>query len=156
YRMPVRPIYKSYPIYAPGKEPRGYFERLKQLEPEIVFDPAKLKTKADWVKAGELAFDGPATYDSPLNLLVRNPAWYAKVRVALTKDGIMPYARYVIRKKGTVEVGTFSCGMCHTRVMADGAVVKGAQGNFPGDRSFAYLMRTGQPEQQLELQRGLI
>src|SRR5215510_15455492 len=57
YRMPVRPIYKSYPIYAPGKEPRGYFERLKQLEPEIVFDPARLKTEADWIKAGEVVFD---------------------------------------------------------------------------------------------------
>src|SRR5215510_6459669 len=63
YRMPVRPIYKSYPIYAPGREPRGYFERLKQLEPEIMFDPAKLKTETDWIKAGELAFDAPIGYD---------------------------------------------------------------------------------------------
>ncbi len=59
YRMPVRPIYKSYPIYAPGKEPPGYFDKLKQLEPEIAFDPATLKTEADWIKAGELAFDAP-------------------------------------------------------------------------------------------------
>src|SRR5262245_2572454 len=49
YRMAVRPIYKSYPVYAPGKEPPGYIERLKQQEPEIVFDPAKLKTEADWI-----------------------------------------------------------------------------------------------------------
>src|SRR5215470_6242257 len=42
YRMPVRPIYKSYPIYAPGKEPLGYMDWLKQQEPEIAFDPAKL------------------------------------------------------------------------------------------------------------------
>ena len=158
YRMPVRPIYKSYPIYAPGKEPRGYFERLKQLEPEIVFDPAKLKTEADWIKAGELVFDAPGGYDSDLNLEVRNPAWYEKVRAPLTKDGVMPYRRYVIRKKGTVEVGSFSCAMCHTRVMADGSVVKGAQGNFPADRGFAFLTRTGpQPAQErLEIQRGFI
>jgi len=158
YRMLVRPIYKSYPIYAPGKEPRGYFERLKQLEPEVVFDPAKLKTEADWIKAGELAFDASTGYDSDLNLEVRNPAWYEKVRVPLTKDGVMPYRRYVIRKKGTVEVGSFGCAMCHTRVMADGSVVKGAQGNFPADRTFAFLMSTGpQPAQErLELQRGFI
>jgi hypothetical protein len=24
YRIPVRPIYKSYPVYAPGHEPPGY------------------------------------------------------------------------------------------------------------------------------------
>ena len=49
YRMPVRPIYKSYPIYAPSKEPAGYFDRLKELEPEIAFDPTTLKTEADWI-----------------------------------------------------------------------------------------------------------
>lgn len=30
YRIPVRPIYQSYPIYHPDKEPRGYRERLRQ------------------------------------------------------------------------------------------------------------------------------
>src|SRR5262245_51453231 len=86
YRMPVRPIYKSYPIYAPGKEPRGYFERLKQLEPEIAFDPSKLKTEADWIKAGELVFEAPIGYDSdpasfPALSDVRNPAWYQRAGV---------------------------------------------------------------------------
>src|SRR5262245_9890496 len=86
YRMPVRPIYKSYPIYAPGREPRGYFERLKQLEPEIMFDPAKLKTEADWIKAGELVFEAPIGYDSdpasfPALSDVRNPAWYQRAGV---------------------------------------------------------------------------
>src|SRR5262245_30685825 len=32
YRIPVRPIYKSYPVYTPGKEPAGYEEWLKQQE----------------------------------------------------------------------------------------------------------------------------
>src|SRR6516162_5668237 len=26
YRIPVRPIYKSYPVYAPGHEPPNYIE----------------------------------------------------------------------------------------------------------------------------------
>src|SRR5687768_2516040 len=38
YRISVRPIYKSYPIYAPGKEPPRYMEYLAQQEPELVFD----------------------------------------------------------------------------------------------------------------------
>src|SRR5262245_7868026 len=33
YRIPVRPIYKTYPVYHPSKEPAGYFERLARLEP---------------------------------------------------------------------------------------------------------------------------
>ena len=78
YRMPVRPVYRSYPVSAPGKEPRGYLERLSRQEPQIVLDAAKLNTEADWIKAGELAFEAPIAYDNdPLVIVqvkdVRNP-----------------------------------------------------------------------------------
>ncbi|MEK6284788.1 MAG: hypothetical protein AABO57_03525 [Acidobacteriota bacterium] len=59
YRIPVRPIYKSYPVYAPDKEPPEYIEGLGKLEPEIIFDASKLRTEQDWIKAGELVFDAP-------------------------------------------------------------------------------------------------
>src|SRR5262245_15187789 len=52
YGIPVRPIYKNYPIYIPQKEPAGYIAWLKQQKPEIAFEAGKLKTKEDWVKAG--------------------------------------------------------------------------------------------------------
>jgi hypothetical protein len=32
--------------------------------------------------------------------------------------------------------------MCQSRVMPDGSVIKGAQGNFPDDRAFGYETRT--------------
>jgi hypothetical protein len=132
YRIRERQVYKTYPIYAPGKEPAGYFEWLKQQEPEVVFDPAKLKTEADWIAAGELVFENtdfglPVTADSP----VRNPAYYEKLGIRLTKDGVNPYQRYVIREKGKVELRIFACADCHTRVLDDGTIVKGAQSNFP-------------------------
>jgi hypothetical protein len=38
YRIPMRTIYKNYPVYAPGKESAGYLEWLKQQEPESAFD----------------------------------------------------------------------------------------------------------------------
>src|SRR5580698_10851379 len=40
YRIPERVIYKSYPVYAPGREPSGYMDRLKTVEPEVAFDPS--------------------------------------------------------------------------------------------------------------------
>src|SRR5690349_17442670 len=40
YRIPVTLIYKSYPVYAPGRAPAGYMEKLKRLRPELAFDPA--------------------------------------------------------------------------------------------------------------------
>ena len=137
YSIPVRPIYKSYPVYAVGKEPPGYEEWLKQQEPETVFDNSlTLKTEADWIKAGELAFDAPLLYDRLVTAAnVRDPVWHEKVGAPIAKDGTLPYFRYVVREKGKVEVGTISCGMCHTRVMPDGTVVKGAQGNFPFERA---------------------
>lgn len=138
YRMPVRSIYKNYPIYAPGKAPPGYMDWLKQQEPEIVFDAAKLKTEADWVRAGELVFDAPIRYQTLSISPLDDPAYYEKTGMLVTKDGTLPYQRYVIRKKGLVEVGGGSCAIWHTRVMPDGLVVKGAQGNFPSTRSEAF------------------
>ena len=132
YRIPVRPIYKSYPIYAPGKEPAGYMERLAALEPEIVRDPS-----------GQQVFEAPIGYGATFKLSqVRDAAWYQRNQIPVTKDGVMPFSRYVvIRKKGVVEVGSGSCLMCHARVMPDGSFVKGAQGNFPVDRTIGYNLR---------------
>ena len=160
YRIPRRLIYKSYAVYAPGHEPPGYFEWLEQQEPQVVWGvdydgqshAPPLQTEADWIRAGELVFDAPIAYDtdpwgssvaSVAN--VRDPAWYAALHAPLDRDGVLPFARYVIRKRGVVELGQQSCGMCHTRVLPDGTVVKGAQGNFPFDRSAA--------ERLLELER---
>ena len=38
YRIPARPIYKSYPVYAPGHEAPGYLEWLNRQEPVVVWD----------------------------------------------------------------------------------------------------------------------
>jgi cytochrome c553 len=155
YRTPWRAIYKSYPVYAPGHEPPGYFDWLKQQEPEVLWGidseghshkPA-LATEADWTKIGEMVFDAPIAYDSAAwgtavasVADVRDPAWYASTGAPVGADGILPFARFVIRKRGVVELGQQSCGMCHTRVMPDGSVVKGAQGNFPFERAAAYRL----------------
>src|SRR5712691_8902993 len=113
YRMPVRPIYKSYPIYAPGKEPPGYMDWLKQQEPEIAFDSNKLKTESDWIRAGELVFDAPRAYQPLSNSPLRDSEFYKMTKVPLAKDGIIAFRRYVIRKKGVVEIGSNACADCH-------------------------------------------
>jgi hypothetical protein len=146
YRMLVRPVYASYPVYAPGHEPPGYLDSLRRLSPRIVFDSSTLRTEADWLRAGELVFEAPIAFDGdPLEVvrvdLVRDSLWYRRAGVPVTRDGIMPFARYVIRKQGVVEVGSLACAMCHTRVLPDGTVLKGAQGNFPFDRALAYRLR---------------
>ena len=144
YRMKARTIYRSYPIYHPAKEPPGYWEWLQKQEPEIIFDASRLRTKEDWIKAGELVFDAPTNIGLPILLIeeARTPEWYEATRMPLTPAGIMPFYRYAIRTKGKVEMGTNSCGTCHTRLLPDGSLLKGAQGNFPFDRTTAFRTRT--------------
>jgi hypothetical protein len=157
YRIPVRAIYKTYPVYAPGREPEGYADWLKQLEPEIVWDDAghkpSLLTESDWIAAGEAIFDAPIYYTNHRVVAVadvRNPEWYRTTGAPVARDSTLPYVRYVIRKKGTVDLGNFACGFCHSRVMPDGSVIKGAQGNFPFEKSKAWSFRpsSATPEQR--------
>ena len=152
YRIPVRPIYKSYPVYAPGKEPPGYEEWLKQQEPETVFDASKLKTEADWIRAGEVVFDAPIFYDALVKASdVKDPLWHKYTGALAAKDGALPYFRYVVREKGKVELGTISCAMCHTRVTPDGTVIKGAQGNFPLERAGVYIVKRNFTPERLRI-----
>jgi hypothetical protein len=153
YKIPVRPIYKSYPIYAPGHEPAGYIDWLKRQKPVIVWDDAThrppLRTEADWIKAGEIVFDSPLFSGGlfggfPLqDLYVRETEFYGKTGTPVARDGTVPFFRYMVVKWGEIGVGILACAMCHTRVMPDGSILKGAQGNFPFDRVFAYNYRYG-------------
>ena len=120
---------KTYPVYAPGKEPANYIEWLKSREPEPLVDVSKLKTQADWIAAGKEVFYGrelPRFSGSEDNLaLIRDPKIVAAYRLQTTKDGVLLGLRYVVRQKGKVELGTDTCAMCHTRVQADGSVIEG-------------------------------
>ncbi len=144
YQIPTRPIFRSYRVYAPGKEPTGYFESLLQREPEqIQIEASEVRNDGDWIKFGEIVFQAPISYDCCVvkSEDVRSPDWYERTGAPVAGDGTLPYVTYVIRLRGKVELGTFSCAFCHTRVMMDGSVIRGAQGNLPFDRIWAYWMR---------------
>jgi hypothetical protein len=86
YRIPVRSIYRGYPVYAPGQEPPGYFEALTQRKPEVIWDDGagirpRLETKADWISAGEAVFEAAIFYDVVTTAAqVRTTDWHAQVR----------------------------------------------------------------------------
>lgn len=140
--LQVRTIYKTYPIYHPDSEPAGYFASLLKKDPESVFNPVKLRSKQDWIDAGKQVFESavdPTPVDRPFTD-VRNRAWYAETEMPLAKGGVLPFYRYVIRERGKVEVTMDSCATCHTRVLPDGTMVPGAQGNIAFGRLFAYQL----------------
>lgn len=160
YQLPTRVIYRSYPVYHPDREPAGYQDWLKQQEPAVAFDASALRTREDWLKAGELVFQAPISFGPVFfgAADVGNREFYKNTGMPVANDGTIPFARWVIRKKGEVELGSMGCNTCHTRVMPDGTVVPGAQGNNPGDRQGALMLRTAArmapPEKLLERVRG--
>jgi hypothetical protein len=157
YAMPARAIYRSYPVYHPDREPAGYLDRLRAESPQIVFEPSGPPKALDWAAAGEIVFDAPNGLEPVTpGSKVRDRDWYATAAVPLAADGSVPFFRYVVREKGKVELTSGSCAECHTRVMADGSVLKGAQGNFPFERAGAYLFRKyGGLERARSTLRGL-
>jgi hypothetical protein len=146
YALEVMPIYRGYPIYAPGKEPAGYLESLKQKEPEIIFDPAKLRTEQDWIQAGGIVFRAPRLYVREVSIPLPESfalaiGAIASLQTPATGDGILPFFQYVVRKKGVVELGIAACANCHTRVLPDGTAWEGAQGNFPWAHRDALVLK---------------
>src|SRR5258707_4308322 len=81
YRVPVRPVYKTYPVYAPGREPVHYLEWLREQEPQVTFEPARLRSEDDWIRAAELVFDAPFGFDFVITMAdVRSAAWFEHVQ----------------------------------------------------------------------------
>ncbi len=97
YRIPVTAIPKTYPVYAPDREPPGYLEWLKQQEPQSAVDFQNLKTKDEWIRAGEIVFNSPfrvAEGVSAENLRqFSGGALYPRA----ARDGTYPYVRYWVR-----------------------------------------------------------
>ena len=163
YQMPVRPIYKSYAIYAPGKEPAGYFDELTQREPEIVFDPATLKTEADWIKAGELAFDAPIAYDADPIALASDAVWRAE-------PGVVPEGRCAAHQRWGDALCTLrdqeegnrrsrQPRVCDVPHAGDGrwfSHQRGAGQLSIRSRNCVQPRAASQPQQQLEVERGII
>ncbi len=120
---------KTYPVYTPEKEPKGYIEWLQSRDPEPMVDVSKLHTRADWIAAGREVFysrELPRYSGSEDNLkLIRDPRVLEAYKLQTTKDGVLLGLRYLVREKGKVELGTDTCAMCHVRVQPDGTVIEG-------------------------------
>ena len=142
YRIPERVLYRTYPVYHPDREPEGYQEWLAAREPEVAFNAQKLQSEADWIAAGELVFTAPTSFGPVFfgEREVRDSKFFEQTGMPVAADGTIPFARWVVREKGKVELGSMGCNTCHTRVMKDGTVVPGAQGNNPGDLQGAKML----------------
>ena len=71
---------RTYPVYVPDREPRGYWEMLQRVGPKPLIEPDGRWTEADWITAGGRVFD------DHLALRTRDPKWIAAARSAATFD----------------------------------------------------------------------
>ena len=98
----------------------------------------KLQTKEDWIKAGEMVFNAPVLFGPQTFDAAAHRGFAAKTGDLFDKDGVSPFSVYVVRDRGKLETGEVACAECHRRLMPDGSVINGAQGNRPVEQ-IAYL-----------------
>jgi hypothetical protein len=118
---------RTYPVYAVGREPEGYWKKLHEVGPQPLIEPERLKTEADWVEAGRRVFE-EADF---IQLRTLDPKFIAEVRgpsqtpARIFPDGSLSGMRWVPTKQGVALTFT-NCSFCHTRYMADGTRIVGA------------------------------
>lgn len=154
YAIPARKIYRTYPIYFPGRGPEGHLEDLSAREPEIVmgpgddFEPYANWSDEQWIEAGKEVYRTPLrTFPFPPPMLAMAVERSEELRLPAIADGRIPFMRVTIHARGEIRAGGLSCAECHTRVMPDGSTIDGAQGNYPFDRNFSVALARLSPEQ---------
>ncbi len=149
YALPVDNL-RSYPVYHPAREPAGYREGLLRQGPQPLIEPEKLKTMADWVEAGRIVFESletpqSRTSDPAVIAHFTNAAEVDKYRDAghdvMDANGVLLDYRWVVDRQGKLNLSFSSCSGCHTRLMPDGSLLRGAPCNFDlGDSPAAASM----------------
>ncbi len=123
YAVPADNL-KTYPVYRPDREPPGYWEWLQKQKPEPLVDGSKIRTRVDWIKAGETAFrflDKPdgRTSDPTIIQAFRDISNYRGVWT--DPDGTVIAARSAVTESG-VKLSTTACMPCHAKLLTDGNI----------------------------------
>jgi hypothetical protein len=152
---------RSYPVYMPGREPDGYWEMLQHIGPKPLIEPEILKTKADWIHAGQRVFDEASTlpltiFDRQVTAKLRSREFLEEQRAAPLPDGTLGTLRWVPTKQG-VALSTLLCGGCHIWFRSDGVRIPGASARTEASRMHPFKavgVRSDFLEAQNRVMRG--
>ena len=144
YSIPAGEWVRTYPVYFPGREPAGYWERLQKTKPEPLIGPGA-RTEAEWIAAGKRAFEemdvpGFRTNNAKFLATIRSAEAFSKLGGHAQKDGTVLGWRWVPTSSG-LTLSIQECSGCHSRVMPDGSILNGAQGNDAGDDFFFEVLQ---------------
>jgi hypothetical protein len=134
YAAPVDNV-RTYPVYAPDREPKGYRDWMRKQGCQPLIEPEKLKTERDWIEAGRRVFEGldfpvTRTEDPRIFKYLDDVEAVKKGGDMVTRDGIIPSIRWLVDRDGKLKLSLADCSGCHSRVLPDGKLVLGAQGNL--------------------------
>lgn len=124
YALPIDNV-RTYPVYARGRGPQGYWETLQRVGPKPMLEPRELHSSRDWLDAGRILFNEL----DHIHLRTFDPAVIETARKGesemIAKDGSIPGIRWVPTDKG-VALGFSACSGCHLMYRPDGTEVPGA------------------------------
>jgi hypothetical protein len=134
YATPIDNL-RTYPVYHPDYQPKGYLESLKALGPRSLIEPEKLVTERDWLEAGRRVFDELdivqfRTGDAKAIAWIQDARALKQGSPVMTKDGQFPFFRWVVTKQGKLKLSMANCTSCHVRVLKDGTMLRGAPSNL--------------------------
>jgi hypothetical protein len=124
YPLPVENL-RTYPVYFPDREPKGYWEMLQHIGPKPLIETEELKSEADWIAAGKRVFEEAdqlhlRTVDTKLIAAARAPETFAKFQPL--PDWTERSLRWVPTKDG-VALSVRNCADCHFSYAPDGAPI---------------------------------
>jgi mono/diheme cytochrome c family protein len=126
YSLAVESL-RTYPVYAPGREPEGYWVKLQKTAPQPLVDAKAIRSEADWVAAGKRVFEEVDFF----HLRTLDRKYIDEVRKGsqapsrVLPDGTLFGMRWVPTKQG-VALSSSNCSFCHTLYLPDGTRVPGA------------------------------
>ncbi len=146
YAAPEAEWVRTYPVYFPGLEPAGYWDELRARRPEPLISPGA-RSAADWAAAGSRVFEemdvpGFRSIDPSVIALARTATEFSARGGRAQKDGVVLGLRWVPTSKG-LALSVSDCSSCHTRVMPDGSLLRGAPFNVPFDGVVGELVTGG-------------
>ena len=110
---------RTYPVYDPGSEPKGFWEDLRSRKPEPLVDVSKIRSAQDWVDAGKRAFvelDSFWTRTTDAELIAAARSSKNFEGVLKRADGSVGELRWVVTPEG-VSLSRRDCGRCHRDVL---------------------------------------
>jgi cytochrome c553 len=133
YAAPVDEL-RTYPVYVKGREPSGYRDWIRRQGPQPLIDLSTLRSEADWIAAGRDVFDSlhlqEFRTDDPRAFAWADDPDPASHGVSVAADGTIPGTRWLVDHDGRLKLTLAECSGCHSRLLPDGTVARGAQMNL--------------------------